>query len=91
MYNVSITTEHADYECSISNISIALQHFFLSAQRNLPTRIVDGYTGEVYVAINEEGMENHITDEWRYILIGYLAYNEMGFDITGFEEVEDDV
>lgn len=91
MYNVSTTTENATYECSTNDINIALTEFFFSAEGNLPTRIVDGYTGEVYVAINEEGMENHITDEWRYILIGYLAHNEMGFDITGFEEVEDDV
>lgn len=90
MYNVSTNTEHATYECSTSDINIALHEFFQGAQHSLPTRIVDGYTGEVYVAINEEGMANHITDEWRYILIGYLAHHEMGFDITGFEEVEDD-
>ena len=90
MYNITTTTEYASYDCSTCDIDVALHQFFHSAQSNLPTRIVDGYTGEVYVVINDDHMENYITDEWRYILIGYLAHNEMGFDISGFEEVEDD-
>lgn len=89
MYNVSATIGYEGYEHIVCDIDEALRYFFHYVQRNLSTSIIDCYTGEVYVTVNDETIGNYVTDEWRYILIGYLAHHEMGFDISGFEEVED--
>lgn len=90
MYNVIIITEDAKYECTTPNLDIALDYFFSAAMSGFLTRIIDSYTGELYVAVNENGMANYCTDEWKYILIGYVASHENGLDVFLFDDDEED-
>lgn len=90
MYNVTIITEDAKYECPTPNLDLALEHFFSAAMSGFLTRIIDSYTGELYVAVNENGMANYCTEEWKYILIGYVASHENGLDVFLFDDDEED-
>lgn len=90
MYNITIITEDAKYECTTPNLDLALEHFFSAAVSGFLTRIIDSYTGELYVAVNENGMANYCTEEWKYILIGYVASHENGLDAFLFNDDEED-
>ena len=90
MYNVTIITKDAKYECTTPNLDIALDYFFSAAMSGFLTRIIDSYTGELYVAVNENGMANYCTDEWKYILIGYIASQENELDVPLFDDDEEE-
>lgn len=91
MYNVTIITEDAKYECTTPNLDLAIEHFFNAAMAGFLARITDSYTGELYVAVNENGMANYCTNEWKYILIGYIAsHEEIGLNVLLPKDDEED-
>ena len=84
MYEVTTTTEVAKYECTTADVEVALNQVLISAKNDLPVHVIDNYTGELSLSLNEQGSEDYITDEWRYILIGYIVEQEIGLDALWF-------
>jgi hypothetical protein len=71
-YNVYARFNNEELVLNTNDINSVLK--FADHQSNVncaEVDVVDGCTGEVYVSINQ-GENDYVTDEWVYILTGYL-------------------
>ena len=69
-YHTTAFDETSEVEVKTNDVRHALHTLFEFAETGCETRVMDGYTCEIYVATNCD--EPWCTDEWALMANGYL-------------------
>ena len=75
-YNITTFDETSEVEVKTNDIRHALHTLLEFAETGCETRVMDGYTGEIYVATNCD--EPWCTDEWALMLTGFMCEGRWG-------------
>lgn len=77
-YNVSAKYSNAKVFVETNDLHIALEDFWNKVDDAEEVDIINGFTGEVLVHVDENPENTWIVDEWEMILLGSLMCREWG-------------
>lgn len=78
-YEVNGYYYDAEITVKTNDVSVAIQELYKFKEDALRADIIDGFTGEVLVAINDKELE-YATELWQLVLIGYKKIMDMELD-----------
>lgn len=69
-YHVEAFYDDCTIEVKANSVDVAICALMEHATNGAPVRVVDGFTGEVYVMVNCD--DPWITEEWSLMVLGWL-------------------
>lgn len=70
-YYIEAFYDDCEIEVKTNSADVAICALMEHAENGAPVRVVDGFTGEIYVMTNWDG-EDYITEEWSMMVLGWL-------------------
>ena len=70
-YHVEAFYDDCTITVSANSADVAICALMEHTQNGASVRVVDGFTGEIYVMANWEG-DDYITEEWSMMVLGWM-------------------
>jgi hypothetical protein len=70
-YYITATYDDCEIEVKTNSADTAICALMEHAEKGAPVRVIDGFTGEIYVVANWND-DDYITEEWSMMVLGWL-------------------